>query len=245
MKQIVCMKWGPLYPADYANKLYGMVRRNTQGPIRFVCLTDDPTAVRKEIECLPCPTVSLQPPYNNTGWRKISLWASELPGMEGDWLFLDLDVIVTGSLDDFFDYAPEKTFVVMQNWTQPGKGIGNTSVFRFRVGKHPYIYDRLVPEFESILARYNNEQIYISRTVSEMAFWPDDWCVLFKTHCVPRMPQRWWKVPTRPESARVIAFPGDPNPPDAVRGIWPTKKWHKKLYKHILPATWIADYWQE
>src|SRR4030042_6596875 len=136
MKQIVCMKWGPKYPAEYANKLYGMVRRNIQGPIRFLCLTDDPTGVRSEIECLPCPTVSLPAPYNNTGWRKISLWASELPGMEGDWLFLDLDVIVTGTLDDFFDFEPEKTFVVMQNWTQPGQGMGNTSVFRLGVGKH-------------------------------------------------------------------------------------------------------------
>ena len=35
MKQIVCMKWGPLYPAEYANKLYGMVRRNIQGPVRY------------------------------------------------------------------------------------------------------------------------------------------------------------------------------------------------------------------
>ncbi len=239
------MKWGPLYPAEYANKLYGMVRRNIQGPIRFVCLTDDTTGVREEIECLPCPTVSLPPPYNNTGWRKISLWASELPRMEGDWLFLDLDVVVTGSLDDFFNYAPEKTFVVMQNWTQPSKGIGNTSVFRFRVGGHPYIYDRLVPEFDSILAEYRIEQTYISRTITDMAFWPDDWCVLFKTHCVPPMPQRWWKMPSRPENARVIAFPGDPNPPDAVRGIWPVKKWYKRLYKHILPATWISNYWRE
>ncbi len=245
MKQIVCMKWGSLYPAEYVNKLYGMVHRNVQGPIRFVCLTDDPAGVRSEVECLPCPTVALPAPYNNTGWRKISLWASELPGMEGDWLFLDLDVIVTGRLDDFFDFAPEKSFVVMQNWTQPGKGIGNTSVFRFRVGKYPYIYDRLVPEFKSILATHGNEQIYISRTVSETAFWPDEWCVLFKTHCIPPMPQRWWKAPTWPASARVIAFPGDPNPPDAVRGIWPVKKWHKKIYKHILPATWIADFWRE
>ncbi|MBW8306004.1 MAG: hypothetical protein K0M46_03930 [Thiobacillus sp.] len=245
MKQIVCMKWGPKYPAEYANKLYGMVRRNIEGPIRFVCLTDDPTGVRSEVECLPCPTVALPPPYDNTGWRKIGLWAKTLPGMEGDWLFLDLDVIVTGPLDEFFDFAPEKTFVVMQNWTQPGKGIGNTSVFRFRVGEHPYIHDRLVPEFKSILGRYNNEQIYISRTVSDMAFWPDEWCALFKTHCIPPMPQRWWRAPTRPESARVVAFPGDPNPPDAVLGIWPTKKWYKKLYKHILPATWIADYWRE
>ncbi|WP_296889727.1 hypothetical protein [Thiobacillus sp.] len=239
------MKWGTLYPAGYVNKLYGMVRRNIQGPLRFVCLTDDPSGVRSEVECLPCPTVALQPPYNNTGWRKIALWARELPGMDGDWLFLDLDVIVTGSLDDFFSFAPEKSFVVMQNWTQPGRGIGNTSVFRFRVGQHPYIYDRLVPEFKTILAQHKIEQIYISRTISEMAFWPDAWCVLFKTHCVPPMPLRWWKTPTRPATARVIAFPGDPNPHDAVRGIWPVKKPYKKFYKFIRPATWIADYWRE
>lgn len=245
MKQIVCMKWGPLYPADYANKLYAMVRRNLQGPIRFVCLTDDPSGVRSEVECLPCPTVGLPAPYNNTGWRKIALWAKELPGMQGDWLFLDLDVIITGSLDELFEYAPEKSFIVMQNWTQPGKGIGNTSAFRLRIGSHPYIYDRLVPDFQSILRSHNNEQIYISRTVGEMAFWPDEWCVLFKTHCVPPMPQRWWQMPNVPERARIIAFPGDPNPHDAVRGVWPTKRWYKKLYKHILPATWIADYWRE
>lgn len=244
MKQIVCMKWGPKYPAEYTNKLYAMARRNIQGPIRFVCLTDNPEGIRSEVECLPCPTVNLPPPYNNTGWRKIAVWAQELPGMEGDWLFLDLDVIVTGGLDVFFDFAPEKSFVVMQNWTQPGRGIGNTSVFRFKVGKHPYIYDHLVPEFASILSKYNNEQIYISKTISDMAYWPDDWCVLFKTHCVPPMPQRWWKTPTIPKAARVIAFPGDPNPHDAVQGIWPAK-WHKKLYKHILPAIWIADDWRE
>jgi hypothetical protein len=245
MKQIVCMKWGPLYPAYYANKLYGMVRRHTQGPIRFVCLTDNAEGVRPEVECLPCPTVDLPAPYNNTGWRKIALWARELPGMEGDWLFLDLDVIITGMLDDFFDYEPTRSFIVMQNWTQPGQGIGNTSAFRFRVGQHPYIYDRLVPEFKSILGQFNNEQIYISRTVTEMAYWPDEWCVLFKTHCVPPMPQRWWRTPNIPEGARIIAFPGDPNPHDAVRGNWPVKKWYKKIYKHIQPATWIEDYWRE
>lgn len=245
MRQVVCMKWGTLYPALYVNRLYAMVRRNIEGDVRFVCLTDDPRGVRPEVECLPCPSVDLPAPYNNTGWRKITLWARELPKMQGDWLFLDLDVVITGCLDEFFTYAPDKSFVVMQNWTQRGKGIGNTSVFRLRVGAHPYIYDRLAPDFPEILRRHRIEQTYISRTVRDMAFWPDAWCVLFKTHCVPPMPMRWWQAPRLPAGARVVAFPGDPNPHDAVRGIWPVKKWYKKLYKHILPATWIADYWHE
>ncbi|MBT9567508.1 MAG: hypothetical protein IV085_04345 [Thiobacillus sp.] len=243
MKQVVCMKWGTLYPADYVNKLYGMVRRNVSGPLRFVCMTDDSSGVRDEVECLPCPEVDLPRPYNNTGWRKLVLWKKELPGMQGDWLFLDLDAIVMDSLDVFFEFEPEVSFVVMHNWTQPGKGIGNTSVFRFRVGAHPYIFDRLEPEFEAIHDDYRIEQTYISRTVGEMAFWPDAWCVLFKTHCVPPMPVRWWKPPVVPHGARVVAFPGVPNPHEAVLGLWPAK-WYKKFYKHIRPALWIHDYWR-
>ena len=50
MKTVVCMKWGSLYDADYANRLYSMVRRNTTGDMRFICMTDDATALRAEIE---------------------------------------------------------------------------------------------------------------------------------------------------------------------------------------------------
>lgn len=239
------MKWGTLYAATYVNILYAMVRRNLTGPLRFVCLTDDPQGVRPEVECLPCPSVDLPPPYNRTGWRKIALWAPELPGMTGDWLFLDLDVVITGALDDFFAFAPDRRFVVMQNWTQPGRGIGNTSVFRLRIGAFPHIYERLVPEFPTLLQRYRIEQTYISRTVGEMTFWPDTWCVLFKTHCVPPWPQRFWRSPQLPAGTRIVAFPGDPNPHDAVAGRWPVKRWYKRVYKHIRPAAWIADYWHE
>ncbi|MBV1959824.1 MAG: glycosyl transferase, partial [Pseudomonadales bacterium] len=144
MKQIVCMKWGTLYGADYVNKLYGMVKRNISGDFRFVCLTDDPTNVRKEVECLACPAVDIPAPFNNTGWRKITLWAGVLPEMSGAWLFLDLDVVITGDLNEFFSYKPELDFVVMKNWTQPNSGIGNTSVYRFKVGSYPNLLAELI-----------------------------------------------------------------------------------------------------
>jgi hypothetical protein len=106
MKQIVCMKWGDKYPAEYVDKLYGMVARHITPPFRFVCMTDRPEGIRPEVECLPCPTVPVPPPHNNRGWRKVSLWNDSLQGMEGDWLYLDLDVVVTGTLDGFFEYEP-------------------------------------------------------------------------------------------------------------------------------------------
>jgi hypothetical protein len=244
MKQIICMKWGEKYPALYVNKLYGMVARHLASPFRFVCMTDRREGIRPEVECLDCPTVAIPPPHDNRGWRKVSLWNDTLPGMQGDWLYLDLDVVVTGSLDPFFEYQPQRSYIVMQNWTQPGQGIGNTSVFRFRIGSHPYLLHQLVNNQDEVFQQFRNSQTYISRTVKSIAFWPDDWCVLFKTHCLPPMPQRWWQPPFLPPTARVVAFPGVPNPDEAVVGLWPAA-WYKRIYKHILPATWIAEHWRE
>ena len=38
LKQIICIKWGKKFGADYVNKLYGMVSRNITPPFRFVVL---------------------------------------------------------------------------------------------------------------------------------------------------------------------------------------------------------------
>ena len=244
-KQVICMKWGSLYGPDYVNRLYAAVRRQTTGPLRFVCLTDDTAGLRSEIESHPCPEIDLPEPWCNTGWRKMTLYLdpASLSGLEGNWLFLDLDVVVTGCLDPFFEFEPEHPFVVMQNWTQPGKGIGNTSVFRFRMGAHGYLLERLLGDFDHFRKQYRNEQTFISREIDSLRFWPDAWCALFKVHCVPAWPARLWRTPAIPEGARVVAFPGSPNPPDALEGKWPEKRWRKRLYKQIRPTPWIDTYW--
>ena len=243
MKQIVCMKWGSLYGADYVNKLYGMVRRNLAGELRFLCLTDEPSGIRPEVETAPCPEIPIPAPHNNRGWRKLTLWKSSIFGQTGDWLYLDLDVVIVDALDPFFDHRPDASFIVMQNWTQPGQGIGNTSAYRFRVGEHDYLYDHLVADADRLIARYRNSQTYISRTVNSIEFWPDPWCTLFKVQSVPAFPLRWWQEPRIPDGCRVIAFPGVPNPHEALEGRWPARGL-KKVYKHIRPARWIDSYWR-
>ena len=246
-RQVICMKWGDLYGPEYVNKLYAMVRYRLKGDLRFVCLTDNPEGIRPEVECHACPEVAIPLPHRLRGWRKLSLYApsERLFGLTGEWLYLDLDVVISGPLDEFFAFQPEKSFIVMQNWTQPGQGVGNTSVYRFRIGADSYLLDDLVRNHRQILARFNNSQTYISRTIKELDFWPDDWCVLFKVQCVPPWPQRFWKPPVLPERARVVAFPGVPNPHQAVVGEWPVKANYKKLYKFIRPTPWIQDLWDE
>lgn len=240
MKQIICMKWGTKYGSDYVNRLYSMVSRNITGPFRFICLTDDARELREEIEVGACPEVDIPAPQRNQGWRKVSLWAESLPDLEGDVLFLDLDIVITGNIDCFFDYPGD--YCVMRNWTQPNKRIGNTSVFRFRVGSHPYLLDYLERCHHHVFRGYTNSQTYISDHVSEMEFWPDEWCCLFKIDCVPQGLRRWFIEPKLPRGTKIVAFPGVPNPSDALVGQWPSP-WYKKFYKHIKPTSWVEENW--
>lgn len=238
------MKWGKRYGADYANRLYSMVRRNTSRPTRLLCFTDDATGIVKDVTCHPLPPIPGIPERVQwKGWRKISLWQAPLVDLEGDVLFLDLDLVVTGPLDDFFDFEKGR-FCVIKNWTQPKLRIGNTSVYRFPVGKHTYIYDDFVRDPEAIVPRFRNSQSYISDAARDMVFWPADWCLSFKHNLMPRWPLNFVMAPKLPAGTRVVAFTGKPDPDEARDGRWPVTAAWKRLYKHVRPVPWIAEHWQ-
>lgn len=243
MQTIICMKWGTLYGVDYVNRLYSMAKRNTRRPLRFVCFTDDPAGMDPGVESLPLPPMKLPERVQWKGWRKLSVWQPTLHDITGDVLFLDIDLVITGSIDEFFDFEPERTFCVIENWTQAGQGVGNTSVFRYRIGAHPYIFHRFENDPHHYLAKYKNEQIYISREISEIAFWPAEWCVSFKHTLLPRWPFNFLKAPPLPAETRIVAFTGRPNPDEARDGVWPGV-WYKKTYKHVRPTPWIAEHWR-
>jgi hypothetical protein len=243
IQTVICMRWGTRYGSDYVNRLHAMVRRNTDRPLRFVCFTDDATGLEPGIEPKPLPPITLPERVRWKPWRKISLWAETLDGLDGDVLFFDVDLIVTGSIDPFFDFAPESSFCVIRNWTQPDKRIGNTSAYRFRIGAHPYLYNRLSREPKDVLARYRNSQTYISSEIREMTFWPEKWCVSFKHSLMPRWPLNFLRAPDLPPETRVVAFTGKPDPGEAWEGIWPAP-WYKRWYKHVRPTPWIGEHWR-
>ena len=242
MQTIVCMKWGTRYPAAFVNRLWSAIKRNTSSPTRLVCYTDDPNGIDKGVESLPIPPLVLPERIANLPWRKMVLWAEELPGLSGDVLFLDLDIVITGSLDDFFTYAPKSSFCVIENWTQMGSGIGNTSCFRFRVGAHPYLYVRMRDDAAGVFAAFRIEQQFISAVITEKTFWPAPWCVSFKHSLLPKWPLNFVRTAPLPPDAKVVCFPGKPDPDEARDGVWPAP-WYKKIYKHVRPTPWIAEHW--
>lgn len=242
MQTIVCMKWGTRYGPEFVNRMWRAIQRNTVRPTRLVCLTDDPSGIDSDIECASIPDIDLPPHLINLPWRKLALWKYPLHNLSGDILFLDLDLVITGSLDAMFDYEPGR-YCVIENWTQRGQGIGNTSAFRFPAGKHAFIYDDFQLNPKAVLDQYRIEQVYISREIKDQIFWPRDWCVSFKHSLLPRWPMNFIKTPALPKTTKIVAFTGKPDQDEALRGDWPVKRPWKKLYKHVRPTSWIADHW--
>ena len=168
---VICIKWGTRYGADYVNRLASMIRRNTARPTRLICFTDDAKRHRpvRDDRAAAADYPNIPERVRWTGWRKLSLWQYPLPDLEGDVLFFDLDVVITGSIDEFFDFEPGR-FAVAENWSEMGQNIGNTTVYRFPAGKMSHIYD----DFNRDPEARSRASIAMSRSIFPAK--PPTWC---------------------------------------------------------------------
>ncbi len=105
-KQVICINWGTEYGAPYVNRLYAMVARNITPPFTFTCFTDNPSGIHPAVICEELPEIDYEIPKTKRGiWPKSRLWGAKLGSLSGVVLFLDLDLVITGSLDDFLRLA--------------------------------------------------------------------------------------------------------------------------------------------
>jgi hypothetical protein len=236
MATVLCMKWGRRYGANYVNTLYSMVERNLTLPHRFICLTDDAQGIRPEVECRSLPALTLAPEWERSPWRKLSCFAPELRDLDGPVLFLDLDLVIVDEIDCFFAHSGE--FCIIENWTQPGRGIGNSSVYRYLAGAHEDVFARFQADAAGVVRTFPNSQTFLSRSVPALTYWPASWCRSFKHECLPGRLLRRLRAAAIPEGAKIIVFHGQPKPPDAARGVWPEPG------KRLRPAAWVADHWR-
>lgn len=246
---IVCLKWGTLYGPEYVNRLYNMVSRHLSLPFRFICLTEDSAGLDSRVEVYPLPDFE-EPPQEYaqycSAWRKLALFKPGLADLEGKVLFLDLDVVIMDGIDALFSFSNK--LAIIENWYQPGRLIGQASVFCFEAGKDEVLLENYLKNPLAVLNSYRTEQAYISGFLGQegMDFFPESWCVSFKKHCMPSGFRRFFSSRVKkPESAKIVVFHGNPNPPDAIAGRWgKSLPWYKSWYKKIDPTQWVADNWQ-
>lgn len=239
-RHVICMKWGQKYGPEYVNRLYAMVRRHLKGDFSFVCLTDDAQGIRAEVRCFPIPALDLPAGIPERGWNKLVSFTQDLYGLRGTALFLDIDVVITGSLDDFFTYPGE--FLIIHDYKRPWRVTGNSSVYRFELGAHADVLAYFREHVEKIRQSVRNEQAYLSDFLhqqNKLKYWPKEWCPSFKYDCIPAWPRNYWQAPFVPEGAKIVIFHGECNPPDALAGR------RNRRFRFIQPTAWVAQHWCE
>lgn len=267
VKQVICINWGTKYGAPYVNRLYAGVARNITPPFSFTCFTDSEAGLRPEIRTFPLPPLDVEMPTGTKGiWPKARLWGAELGDLTGPVLFMDLDLVVTGNMDGFFSEGAPEDVILARNPSTPLEKLGQTSLFRFPVGKLLPLQDRFKADPQGIADAFRFEQRFVTREApGGISFWPRGWVKSFRNDCARPFPLNFFQPPRLPPAAKVVIFPGGLLPPHAIAGHWGrryrpvSRMGHLKglfapdrpdpplryLRHFILPSDWVAEAWAE
>ena len=236
-KNVICIKWGTKFGPQYVNRLYNMVERNLTIPHRFICFTDNAEGLVDGIEVRPLPFLNDEG-LPEKAWKKLGLFSNNLGDLEGEALFLDLDVVIRDNIDCFFENEGE--FYIIKDWDFENDIIGNSSVFKFIVNKHQDIIDNFYKEGADIRKRYKNEQAFLSYQMKDkglLKYWDKSWCVSFKRNCLQPFPLNFFKQPNEPMNAKIVVFHGRPNPEQALKGFC-----GKGGLRYVKATKWLDKY---
>ena len=150
MLTVACvLSEGPTYNRSHVSRLERMVAEHINQPYRFICLDDSPF-----------------PGW----WAKISLFQ---PGrFDGRVLYLDLDVTVTGNLDDLADYP--WPFAIIRDWGRFGY---NSSVMAWDAGTVDQLYTEFTPQ---VMNDLRGDQDWVTIKKTDAAKFPRNWCYSYR-----------------------------------------------------------------
>lgn len=252
-KNVICIKWGYLYSSEDVNILYKSLINNTSYDINFYCFTDNPENLDKNITTYPIPKLKNIDKVDCCIYQKeVGLCDNNLGNLNGQRaLFLDLDTVIVGNIDCFFELPKNDEFFIIKDWNNNSNNVGQASCYSWVIGTLGFIKDDFEKDYARIYKKYNTaSQEYLSKKVidkyGKLNFWPKEWCKSFKVHCLPNpfvpFSRRFIKAKI-PMGAKIICFHGQPKPKFAKEGIWPEKNLIKKfLYKHLRPVDWLNNY---
>ena len=175
---IICMKWGTLYGPEYVNVLYNACRENIEGDFKFVCLTDDNTGIQDQVMCHPIPDLGLsEANWKKGGWPKLAVFKEDFFGLTGTALFIDLDMVITGPLDAFFEHKPGKIVDVDngRNWKFGGDSEpreAGTMIFKFDLQKHSDILTTFLDDVDGAVKRTRIEKHTYKTFIQTLSFGP-------------------------------------------------------------------------
>lgn len=239
MINIVCLKFGTKYDADYVNKLYRAVVRNTTVDFSFHCFTEDPNGLDENI-------IPHDLPHNLPGvgwWHKLYMFEADKE-IGGTIFYIDLDTLITGNIDEMLQYDGD--FVVLHDFyriLRPNDrdqfGLGREAVgsglMMWKAGNYSHIWSTFIKDpvgaVQSLHPHGDQKWIEKQTQHKDRKYFQDlfkNQVVSYKVHCRNGLPP----------NARIVCYHGAPSIPESITNT-------TRVQGMVLnPAPWVKDHWK-
>lgn len=204
--------WGSKYGPEYVERLRAGVARHLNGEYRWHVFSPDPRdEYLTEIKGCFCRLRAFDPE-----------WQTKNGIVPGDRIVsIDLDAIVTGSLDPLFD-RPEP-FVILQNVNSSNPCPMNGSIWMLTAGYRPDVWHDFSLDAADKITKFEfaDDQGWFWHKMPDAAGWnagPESGIYGFQK-------KGWPKGTALPEAARLVVFPGWRDPAKFSHLDWIQRNW--------------------
>jgi len=229
---VVCLKWGNKYGAEYVNRLFINMVRNSTVPFKFHCFTDDSRKIHKQVNLHALPYDSIE-----SWWNKLYLFSNEIEIPLGQKIFyVDLDTLITGNIDNLLLYPATKMVALRDFYHRIAKSSSElaSGVMLWEHGKYTNVWTSFAKNPIAAIKSVHphGDQVWVERQVPDRLYWQDvrpGMVASFKVHCRNGLPP----------NTRIICFHGKPDIPEAATKH--TRDWRWSMS----PQPWLLDYWKD
>ena len=210
MLTIATFRWGSKYPGNYVERLKAAVKRNLKQEYRFAVFSpeQDDEYLTKIPGCF-CRLRAFSPE-----WQAKHNLTDRI-------VIIDLDVVITGPLDDLFDRS--ENFVILRGANASNPCPVNGSIWMLRAGYRPDVWNDFSLEAASKIKffSYPDDQAWMDDRMPDAPGW----------ECGPQsgiysFAKRGWPSSNKlPDGARIVVFPGWRDPSKFAHLDWIQKNW--------------------
>ena len=250
MINIVCLKFGTKYNADYVNKLYRATKRNTTLPFTFHCFTEDPSGIDNDVvihhlkDTIPLEKINDNSPYGLGWWYKMYLFKGDSE-IGGRIFYMDLDTLVTGNIDEILQLT--EPFIVLRDFflaQRPnnrdrfgsGREAVGSGIMMWNAGQLTNLWNTFIQDpikaITSLKPHGDQKLIQILTKHENRTYFQDvvqNQIVSYKVHC---------HKGTLAPNARIVCYHGKPSIPESITNITRVQGYN------IPPAKWVGDHWK-
>lgn len=242
------IKWGTEFNPEDLNMLKRAAFANTSQPVRFICLTDDAEGLDADIETYPIPAFDFYRDTPRAGvWPKISLFHPDLTAYADLVVFIDIDTVIVGPLDDLFDDPGDALTMLTcgEKWRTMREDVAPepaTGVMTYRVAHQTHIFETFAANRDGFTQDFTLEQQYVGATAKRVQYYPVRWIESFKYHLRRRHLVDLVLAPRPPApSTKLVAFHGFPRPSQVAET---GNTWARPPRSGLRRPKWLLAYWR-